>query len=290
MMPRMNLRQFALYQPDRRGKIALWLASLCAVGLISYLNVWSGPAYELHIFFILPAMLIAWYVSLPRAYLLASITILLWYMTDRQLGGENVSQWPLLFNTLVRIAIPFSSIWLLGKIREILQRETRMARNDALTHLPNRFGFLQDGELLLSLARRQGTPISILFIDLDHFKRVNDESGHDTGDRLLRRVAEVLQKQLRASDLVGRLGGDEFVLLLPGAGPPAAADYAEKLRLRLLAAMQESNWPVTFSIGVASYAQPPTELTDMLCEADRLMYEVKNGGRDGIRCQSYDAG
>ena len=129
-----------------------------------------------------------------------------------------------------------------------------------------------------------------MFIDLDHFKRVNDESGHDTGDRLLRRVAEVLQKQLRASDLAGRLGGDEFVLLLPGAGAAAAAEYAEKLRLRLLAAMQESNWPVTFSIGVASYAQPPTELTDMLCEADRLMYEVKNGGRDGIRCQSYDAG
>ena len=77
---------------------------------------------------------------------------------------------------------------------------------------------------------------------------------------------------------------------MPGAGAAAAAEYAEKLRLRLLAAMQESNWPVTFSIGVASYAQPPAELTDMLCEADRLMYEVKNGGRDGIRCQSYDAG
>lgn len=283
----MNLRQLALYQPGRRGKIGLWLVALLAVGVISYLNVWSGPAYELHIFFILPAMLIAWYVSLPRAYLLASITVLLWHMTDRQLGGENSSALPLIFNTLVRIAIPFSSIWLLGKIREILQRETRLARNDALTHLPNRFGFLQDGELLLHLARRQGTPISVLFIDLDHFKQVNDESGHETGDRLLRRVAEVLQKQLRASDLAGRLGGDEFVLLLPGAGQEAALEYAEKLRERLLLAMREASWPVTFSIGVASYGVPPAELTVMLCEADRLMYEVKNGGRDGIRSQSF---
>lgn len=94
-------------------------------------------------------------------------------------------------------------------------------------------------------------------------------------------MADILRGNVRASDIAGRLGGDEFALLLPGMDGAAAEAYAATLRGRLMAAMEE-RWPVTFSIGVAVYRHAPEDLDAMLAQADALMYEVKNGGRDHI--------
>lgn len=282
----MNLRRIILSRPGRLAQIGLWSASLACVGAVGYLHLLSGLGYEFHLFFILPVLVVAWFVSIRRAYVLAVLTVVLWYLADRQLGGEGSDRWPLLFNTLVRISILGGAVWLLARMRGILERETRLARQDNLTGLANRLGFHQDGEFLLNMARRQAIPVSALFIDLDHFKTVNDRFGHETGDRLLARVAAVLRERLRASDLAGRLGGDEFALILPGTGATAAADYAAALRERLLEAMREDDWPVTFSIGVASFATPPADLATLVREADRLMYTAKHDGRDCIRSSS----
>lgn len=264
------------------------LAAIGMVVLIGYLHLKAGLAYEFHLFFIAPVALVGWLATIRHAYLIATLTVLLWYLADRQLAGDSTDPWPLLFNTAVRLGIFIAIVWLLGQLRDVLARESKLAREDGLTGLANRRGFQLLGQSLLALARRQQMPVSALFIDLDHFKEVNDSLGHDVGDAVLGVVATGLGARRRSGDLIGRLGGDEFALILPGTGAAASRAYAEALNERLLLAMREHGWPVTFSIGVVSFATAPEQLSTLLNEADRLMYEAKNAGRNCIRCGSPD--
>lgn len=284
----MKLRTVLREAPSRQTQLAIWLLAIGLVGLVGYLHLQTGLAYEFHLFFIVPVVLVAWFVNIRRAYVIATLTVILWYLADRQLGGEAADRLPLLFNTVVRLSIFITIVWLLGQLRLVLARESQLAREDGLTGLANRRGFMQLGQGLLSLARRQQTPISAIFIDVDHFKEINDRLGHDTGDALLQKVAATLRQHLRSSDIAGRLGGDEFALILPGTDADAAVAYAEALRHRLLAAMQENTWSVvTFSVGVASFRQAPANLASLLKEADTLMYEVKENGRDRVLVRQY---
>ena len=102
------------------------------------------------------------------------------------------------------------------RLRKLLDAETRLAREDTLTHLPNRREFFELGRQALAQARREGTPITAAVIDLDKFKEVNDKHGHAAGDGLRACVADGARARLRASDIAGRIGGAEFALLLPG--------------------------------------------------------------------------
>lgn len=284
----MTLRSLILEHPSRQTQLAVWLVAIGLAGLVGYLHLLTGLAYEFHLFFIVPVVLVAWFVNIRRGYVIASLTVILWYLADRQLGGEAADRLPLLFNTLVRLSIFIAIVWLLGQLRLVLARESQLAREDSLTGLVNRRGFMQLGQGLLALAHRQQTPITAIFIDLDRFKEVNDSLGHEAGDTLLQEVARTLRQHLRSSDIAGRLGGDEFALILPGTDADAASAYAEALRDRLLASMRENGWSVvTFSIGVASFLQAPADLPSLLKEADALMYEVKENGRDRVMVRRY---
>lgn len=277
--------------PSAKARLAIWLAAIALLGIVGFLHLRTGLAYEFHLFFIVPIVLVAWFVSIRRAYVIAILAVILWYLADRQLGGETADRLALLFNTVVRLGVFSTIVWLLAQLRSVLTRESQMAREDGLTGLANRRGFMELGQSLLALARRQEAPITAIFIDLDRFKEVNDERGHDAGDQLLQTVAATLRLHLRSSDIAGRLGGDEFALILPGTEAEAASSYAEALRDRLLAAMRDNGWPiVTFSIGVACFHRAPADLASLLKEADTLMYEVKDQGRNRVLTRCYPAG
>jgi len=284
---KMRIREALLWQPGawaRRGIIVATLALALGIG---YLHTLTGLAYEFHVAFVLPVLIAAWFVGPRAGYGLALLAAAEWFVTDRLLAAEQADLFPLLFNTGMRLAIFVGGVWLLDEIRRVLQRESRLAREDALTQLPNRREFHERGRAIFAQAQRQGAPFSVAFIDLDRFKEVNDKLGHETGDQLLAKVAEVMRLNVRASDVIGRLGGDEFALLLPNMDAPSAASYVGVLRQRMLAAMDEHGWPVTFSIGVASYSVTPQDFDAVLALADSLMYEVKNGGRDRIQQRSF---
>lgn len=285
----MKPHRFIITRPGRPAQLVILLAAILLAASIGYLHLLTGLAYEFHIIFILPVLIVAWFVSVGRAIIIGVLSVAIWYLVDRKLGGYQASSLPLVFNTAVRLCIFLYVVWLIGQMRAVLDRESRMAREDVLTGLANRRGFNTLGRNLLGLARRQNTPVTVMFIDLDRFKEVNDSLGHDTGDILLKTVSEVIRGSLRVSDLAGRLGGDEFALLLPGIDSEAAAGYAENLRQRLLKTMREKNWPVTFSIGVASFATPPADFDQMINEADALMYEVKHSGRDRVLIRHFPA-
>ena len=153
-----------------------------------------------------------------------------------------------------------------------------LLREDALTGLSNRRAILTQLGGMVSGARRHGHPLSIAVLDLDHFKRINDNHGHKTGDQVLVAAAHAIGAHLRAEDQLGRLGGEEFLVLLPDTDAPAAARVAEKLRDEVACA--RTAVPVTVSIGVATWDGEAPE--DLLQRADEALYAAKEAGRDQV--------
>jgi diguanylate cyclase (GGDEF)-like protein len=167
------------------------------------------------------------------------------------------------------------------RLREALADQSA---HDSLTGLYNRR--YAEAALVREIAhsRRDATPLSVLMLDLDHFKRVNDEFGHDAGDTALREAARILVEGLRTSDVVSRVGGEEFVLILPGASIEAAllkADHLRDAMKRLELFHRGRRLPVlTFSAGVALYPASGATPDALLRAADVALYEAKHGGRD----------
>jgi diguanylate cyclase (GGDEF)-like protein len=155
----------------------------------------------------------------------------------------------------------------------------QLATVDELTGLRNRRWLDDAFDRQLARAVRTGQPMSVMMIDVDHFKQLNDEQGHAYGDAVLRRVAQTLAGGLRPQDLAARYGGEEFAVLLPGIGQENAVAIAERLREAVQADGNAAGQPVTVSIGIASRSgdQP---LTALLERADEALYRAKNAGRN----------
>jgi diguanylate cyclase (GGDEF)-like protein len=159
------------------------------------------------------------------------------------------------------------------------------ADHDPLTGLRNRRGF--DAAFLGERLRfeRYGHALSVLMLDIDHFKRINDEHGHDAGDEVLRVVASVLRIALRDVDVVARHGGEEFVVLLPETPASAAAEVGERVRAAVAAAQVHAGGtaiPVRVSVGVSSCPELVIAPADLLASADAALYEAKRAGRDCV--------
>lgn len=283
----MNLKVLLLLQPGPLIRSGILVLCMLITLLVGYLHTLTGLSYEFHGFFILPVLLVSWFNGKWFGYGMAMLAAVDWFIADWSLAGDQANALPLIFNTAMRLVIFLFGAWLIAEMRRVLLRESRMAREDALTQLPNRREFHERGQQAFAQAQRQGVPFTAVFIDLDRFKEVNDTLGHDVGDKLLATVASIIREQVRASDIPGRLGGDEFSLLLPNMNAQAASGYVGKLRERLLAAMKENGWPVSFSIGVACHQVTPHDFGTLLKQADALMYEAKRGGRDRILQQEY---
>jgi diguanylate cyclase (GGDEF)-like protein len=161
----------------------------------------------------------------------------------------------------------------------------RRATTDELTGLPNRATFEGWMERETARARRDGRPLALLLVDVDHFKRVNDQRGHVVGDRVLREVARRMRDALRGDDLLSRVGGEEFCVLLPGADLAAAAEVGERIRTSVRAAavaFADGSVSVTVSGGVAMLEPGDDELS-FVSRADLRLYEAKRDGRDCVR-------
>ncbi len=167
-----------------------------------------------------------------------------------------------------------------------LASERSLARSDHLTGLANRRAFEELLEMECKRSRRYKRPITLVYMDLDNFKRVNDGHGHQTGDEVLVAVAATLRSNLRATDCVARIGGDEFAILFPETDEDASRIVLRKLDAVLQELLTRTNWPIGFSFGVAIFPTPLDSLEAMLERADKLMYEAKNSGKGSMLFQS----
>ena len=181
-----------------------------------------------------------------------------------------------------------------GVTRDISERRSlrleleRQATTDSLTGIPNRRHLLNTAQKETERCKRHGRTLSLLMLDIDHFKAVNDTFGHATGDRALQAVARSCGKEMRSTDICGRIGGEEFALLLVETDLDQACRVAERLiaQVEAIELFTENGQPVrlTTSIGVAEYRPQTETLSDLMVRADKALYKAKNKGRNRFEC------
>lgn len=175
------------------------------------------------------------------------------------------------------------------ELQLVLERERRNARTDELTGLSNRRHFFELADEVFAIADRYGTPLSVLLLDVDKFKKFNDRYGHQAGDKALETIAHTAREHLRHSDVVARYGGEEFVMVLPNTDLTGARVLAETVRERIASARIPVDGPstrVTVSIGVAERRPGDKVVEDVVRRADNALYAAKAAGRNCTRMYS----
>ena len=169
------------------------------------------------------------------------------------------------------------------QMEELTKQLKHQASTDVLTGLGNRRALMEQMPTIQEQAKRSGEAVSLIVFDLDHFKRINDEYGHDTGDNVLIAIGEAVKDQLRPYDCASRLGGEEFCIVLPRADLASAEIVAERLRVVIESRVVDPlpKGRITCSFGVAE-ARPKARLQELLLRADTALYEAKRHGRNNV--------
>lgn len=261
--------------------------SFCLVFLLGLLDYATGYEASFAFFYLIPVSLAVWYGHRYLSYLVGSICAATGQISN-DLAGEFHSHFLIaIWNDLLHFSFFLVVAQLLHKLKLSLEHAQRASQQDFLTGLMNRRALKTRLSAELSRASRFAKPITIGFLDLDHFKRVNDELGHSEGDRLLYLVSKAIQKELRRSDLLSRVGGDEFVITLTECSAESAHLVATKV-LRVVQNLSTQNgWRVSASLGLLHLESPRAseDVDSLLNQADGLMYQAKSDGRNTYRLQ-----
>jgi len=196
---------------------------------------------------------------------------LVWSATEVSIAWPDFPIVAFIWNSISR-SVAFAII---GRILIKLWRERYYSHTDMLTGLANRRNLMGKMRIEQKRSDRSGKPYSLLFIDIDNFKAVNDLQGHQAGDEALTTLAGILSKCARKADLVARLGGDEFVLLLPETDDPPCDALIERIETASKRAFKEKSWPISVSIGRTTHIGTTHEVNAVIQLADRNMYEAK---------------
>jgi diguanylate cyclase (GGDEF)-like protein len=176
---------------------------------------------------------------------------------------------------------------ILANQHNLATAETR-ASSDALTGLPNRRAADEVLERMAAQAARHVSPLTAIMLDLDHFKEINDQHGHESGDRALAGVGQIIASIIRSSDFAARVGGEEFLILLPDTDREAAVVVAEKIRTEVEHAKLLGTGTLSASLGLAVLPFDAGETRELLSKADRALYAAKEAGRNRVHVFSND--
>ncbi len=267
---------------DSRPRCVTLMLSLVLLGFLGLVDYWTGPELSVALFYLIPIVLTAWVINGRWAMIMSGVGMVCWLWAD--LVGGNVYTNPLIpyWNALLRFVYFIIVSYLTAFVRSLLAREHALSRTDPLTGALNKLALNEFAEFELNRVKRYSHPLSVAYIDLDNFKFVNDRLGHAVGDELLKQVVATLQRVMRKTDRVARLGGDEFAVFMMETRPEDARRAFAKAQTALLADMREHGWPVTFSVGIVTFLEPPESVDDLLGAADTLMYRVKHRGKNRV--------
>ena len=277
-----RFHQFVLTECSNLLCRFMWsLVSFLMLGAIVGLHYVFGGHPAFAILLILPTLAATLRVGLAMGLALA------FFGSGLMLGADflsisELSPAMLIFNAGLRLCIITLINWGGWKIIHLSRALHELSITDSLTGLGNHRAFMARGEEEIQRARRGTLPLSVLFIDLDNFKAINDTSGHHAGDALLKDVAMVLAGRLRHPDFAARLGGDEFGVILYAADRAGALAAATKIQGDLRKCFLQSGLPVSASIGLVTYREMPEHFDEVLKRADALMYEVKRTSKDAV--------
>src|SRR3954464_638058 len=263
------------------ARLASWpQPTLVLVGTVSFIALtlirfFTPPGLYFAVLYLIPISFFTWFIGLRSGIATACCSVVALLSFDLLHGIRAHPYW----DTAMNLGMFIFMVFILAEVRALYERERNLSRTDVLTGLLNRRAFVEMLERERERHARFPRPITLAYLDVDNFKRVNDTHGHAAGDELLITAAEAMEETVRSVDSVGRLGGDEFALLMPETDAAAAKLAIEKVQRRLRDAVQCREWPATFSIGVVTFDAVPGSAEEMLTAADSVMYSVKQSGK-----------
>jgi len=279
---------------------AVLAATLPVVGLIGWLDFATGPVAMSLVYF-LPIVFAAWFSGRAPAIVVAMGAGVAWLASEFALmqHPDAIILWNgfTRTTTFVAIAVMVGIVRndrdqldaMNARLAEALAIETRVARTDPLTGLPNSRSFREALDREVARSRRENSPLSISYIDLDNFKRINDSMGHDVGDEVLRRVGDALRRSIRAEDVVARLGGDEFAILSVRPTEEGLTAIANRIQAEIgIIARDFEGIGFGCTIGMILFPVSPADAVAAVREADKLMYEIKARAKGGFEVREHE--
>jgi len=274
------------------GHIVLIVAEVFIISLLNYAVVSLFPIessryISLDVLFCLPVIETAHLTSIRanRRYdtntpIFVGITLaLIWSATEVTISWPYFPMMVFALNTFTRSVI----FTVIGRVLIKLWREREYARKDMLTGLANRVELLDRLEIEQGHSERSGRPYSVLFIDIDLFKTLNDTHGHQVGDEALKMLASILRNSSRKVDVAARLGGDEFVLLLPDTDEQSCEVMIKRIEAATKQAFEEQFWQVSVSIGKSTKIGKTKDVDSVIRLADENMYEAKKAKKQMVQ-------
>jgi diguanylate cyclase (GGDEF)-like protein len=257
------------------------IAYLLITLAVYWINVATPPAARLGTLYIIPVLLVTWTEGLAWGIVFGIASIAL---RETVAWSQMPADTPLLWriaNAAAYILVVAVAMAGLQKLRRSQAQLAQLVTQDVLTNVLNARAFAERLGQELERNRRYPRPLSLIYMDLDNFKVINDTHGHQTGDAVLRLVADAMRTSVRTADVVGRLGGDEFGVLMPETDAQLA-DAAAKRLVASLRNVFKGTPSVTASIGVVSCMATDANTDDLLRRADQAMYDAKKAGKDRV--------
>jgi diguanylate cyclase (GGDEF)-like protein len=281
----MELKQlYKFFETLEKKKPFFWgTTGIASVALLGALDYMTGNEIVFTLFYFIPIVLVTLAIDQRAGIFLSFLSALT--LLSAEIAAGQIYSHPIVyfFNTLIRTVFYSFVAYLVAALHRSQQEERLAARTDYVTGAVNARYFNELLKLEIDRIRRYPHPFTVVFIDIDNFKMVNDLFGHQVGDFVLRSIAAELKSQLRKTDIVARVGGDEFALLLPSTSRPEAEIVLAKVHANLGEVMRQGNWPVTFSMGAVTCVTPPYAAEQLINLADELMYAVKNSTKNDVR-------
>lgn len=279
-------RLLTYFETIRKGwLIMIAVGVIFILGAIDYI---TGFELSFSFFYLIPVTMIAWAISRNAGLAFSVLGAAVWLISNILSGQSFSNVFIGVWNTFVRFGFYTVVTISVSELRHALEEERLLANTDPLTGALNRRSFNEIAEKRMIVSEVNSRPYTMVYIDLDNFKTINDNLGHAVGDLVLKIVVDTILKQIRNTDFLARLGGDEFGLLLTDIDQKNAQSIVQRLQSALLEKMKFNEWTVTFSIGALTVLSMPESVDKLVSMTDALMYDVKGRGKNAIQYSVYE--
>jgi diguanylate cyclase (GGDEF)-like protein len=272
---------------SRQSESALMAMGLLGIGMLAMVESLMGSSDYFTVLHAIPMMIVTWFAGKRFGILMSAASTTAGLSLHVSSRALHLSSSVLYQYMGVRLGTFLMIIFILWVMKDSLEHEKEFARTDVLTGIGNRRYFIEGAEIEIARARRQESPFTVIYMDVDDLKVINDTLGHSAGDKVLRALAQAARKKLRVTDLVARLGGDEFGLLLPETGPEVAELIVQRLQAIGAALLPGGHGCVPFSMGVVTFLDSPASVAEMLSISDQTMYTAKKEGKHTVCRQTF---
>jgi len=274
---------------EKRSKLFWIITGIVVLAIIAAFDFLTGYEWVWSLFYLLPIALLTWYVGRGAGIAVSIVSALAAYLLDMQAAPSSILPAAYAWNGIVRLGFFLAATLLVTNMKKAHLRAEQLIRTDNLTGAINARYFSELVNMEIERSRRTQRPFSVVYVDLDNFKSLNDSLGLSEGDKALRTIARQARSTLRKVDVVARVGGDEFAFLLPETNQAASQAAMTRLQASILDEMHKNNWSVTFSVGVLTCIKAAQSSDELIRRAKELMVSAKQSGQNSIQ-YSVDSG